>query len=258
MSMVEGAINNLAERIRHLETLEIEAANLPYASNIWTRAGTDIYQTNGGDDLLIRDAGGVARVIIDAATGDIGSGRAPTEEVDVYRATGVVTVQVESGDNSAARFRFVNTSHAYYAGVITGGDFGITDVTGVVHVIRIAPACVGRSINILPGEVVINENSGNVNLRWESDADINGLFCDAGLGRIGIHVGAPLAILHIDQGDGAAAIPAMILDQADISEGFINFIGSDRGVITGATNSVESVRVELGGVVRRLALYANA
>ena len=65
-------------------------------------------------------------------------------------------------------------------------------------------------------------------------------------------------MLDIDQSNNAAAIPVLELDQADVSEGFINFIGSDRGVITGATNSLASVRVELGGVVYRIALYVNA
>ncbi len=76
-------------------------------------------------------------------------------------------------------------------------------------------------------------------------------------GRIGFNVLAPLAQLHVDQSVNDAAIPVLILDQADISEGFINFIGSDRGVITGATNSLKSVRVELGGVVYRIALYVD-
>ena len=60
------------------------------------------------------------------------------------------------------------------------------------------------------------------------------------------------------QTGAAAGAPVIQLDQDDISEGFIDFLGSDRGVITGATNSVESVRAELNGVVRRIALYADA
>ncbi|KKM70519.1 hypothetical protein LCGC14_1439940, partial [marine sediment metagenome] len=76
--------------------------------------------------------------------------------------------------------------------------------------------------------------------------------------NVGIKITAPLAKLHIDQATSDAAIPVLTLDQADISEGFINFIGSDRGVITGATNSLKSVRVELGGVVYRLALFVDA
>lgn len=78
--------------------------------------------------------------------------------------------------------------------------------------------------------------------------------------RGGVNVTPPnlLATWHVDQPVDDAAIPVIILDQADISEGFINFIGSDRGVITGATNSVGSVRAEINGVVYRLALYADA
>ena len=79
-----------------------------------------------------------------------------------------------------------------------------------------------------------------------------------GLGNVGINIAAPLAKLHIDQATAGAAIPVLTLDQADISEGLINFIASNRGVIPGATNSTTSVRVEHGGVTYRLALYANA
>jgi len=77
-------------------------------------------------------------------------------------------------------------------------------------------------------------------------------------GRLGVNIVAPAAQVHIDQSDNGAAIPVLSLDQADTSDGFINFIGSDRGVITGATNSLESVRVEINGAVRRLALYVDA
>ncbi len=78
-------------------------------------------------------------------------------------------------------------------------------------------------------------------------------------GEIGFGgVDAPAAQLHIDQSSTTAAIPVLTLDQADESEGTIDFIASARGVITGATDSTESVRVELNGTVYRLALYADA
>ena len=77
-------------------------------------------------------------------------------------------------------------------------------------------------------------------------------------GRFGFNVSSPAAMLHIDQSSATGAIPVLTLDQADVSDGFINFIGSDRGIITGATDSAVSVRVELGGTVYRLALYADA
>jgi len=48
------------------------------------------------------------------------------------------------------------------------------------------------------------------------------------------------------------------IHQNDISEGCINFAASARGAITGATDSVQSVRVELNDTVYRVALYADA
>jgi len=65
----------------------------------------------------------------------------------------------------------------------------------------------------------------------------------------------PLTLLQ-DHLTGAQ--PCLTLGQDDISEGFIDFVGSARGAITGATNSTESARIELNGTVYRLALYADA
>jgi len=68
----------------------------------------------------------------------------------------------------------------------------------------------------------------------------------------------PATSVTINQATTDAAIPVLELEQADISEGLINFVGSDRGTITGATDSVSSIRVELGGTIMRLAMYADA
>ena len=93
-------------------------------------------------------------------------------------------------------------------------------------------------------------------LQWRYDNSVK-LTMDTS-GNVGIGTASPVAKLHIDQSSTTEGIPVLVLDQADVSEGFINFIGSDRGVITGATNSLESVRVEINGVVRRIAVYVDA
>ena len=54
------------------------------------------------------------------------------------------------------------------------------------------------------------------------------------------------------------AAPCLVLGQVDVSEGFINLVGSERGVITGVTNSTQSARIELNGTIYRIALYADA
>jgi len=77
-------------------------------------------------------------------------------------------------------------------------------------------------------------------------------------GRVGVNLlGGLAAQLHIDQANAGGAMPVLLLNQGDTSEGFIDFVGTDRGVIA-AGNSVASVRVELNGTVYRLALYADA
>ena len=83
-------------------------------------------------------------------------------------------------------------------------------------------------------------------------------------GNVGIGVTAPLAKLHIDQSVADAAIPVLSLDQADISDGFINFIGataaSAAGPISSWTtgNSIQGfVRVEINGVQRWIAHYSD-
>ena len=110
---------------------------------------------------------------------------------------------------------------------------------------------------VAPSAIIFNSGSVDCDIRFRWDGG-EAMRVDGENGRVGIGVTAPLAMLHVDQSNDAAAIPTLILDQADISEGLINFIASDRGVITGATNSLKSVRVELGGVVYRMALYVDA
>jgi hypothetical protein len=74
---------------------------------------------------------------------------------------------------------------------------------------------------------------------------------------VGPATAAAAGQLHVDQDQGVGAIPVLVLDQADVSEGFINFIGDERGVIGEGTNSLKSARVELNGTVYRIALYAD-
>jgi hypothetical protein len=109
----------------------------------------------------------------------------------------------------------------------------------------------GSSTNV---QLQLRDGAGAVTVVIRSSGDTSFIG-----GKTGFGISAGLAgQVHIDQAVDDANIPAIVIDQADISEGTINFIASDRGVIDEGDSSVESVRVELGGVVRRLALYADA
>jgi len=80
-------------------------------------------------------------------------------------------------------------------------------------------------------------------------------------GNVGIGIDAPLAKCHIDQSNASGALPVLSLDQADISDGFINFIGataaSAAGPISSWTNATINgfVRAEVNGAQVWLATY---
>lgn len=83
-------------------------------------------------------------------------------------------------------------------------------------------------------------------------------------GRVGIGTGftAPTAQTHIDQNSTTAAIPVLNLDQADLSEVFINFIGGVSTASSGpiwqsgtAATLTHKVRVSFNGNDRWLYLY---
>jgi len=146
------------------------------------------------------------------------------------------------------------------------GNLTIDSVAGYVDL-----RCVGTSDVPLAGGILMGTSDAWWGLRFAAtdladlclDRNYGGneyevLRFDRSTGHVQIGTAVDNGMVAIDQSNNAAAIPVLTLDQADESEGFINFIGSDRGVIAGATGSAVSVRVELDGTVYRLALYADA
>lgn len=64
------------------------------------------------------------------------------------------------------------------------------------------------------------------------------------------------AVVEIRQTHTGGAVPCLELDQDDASEAFIDFVGSEKGVIDEGTSSLESVTIAVNGTLRRLAVYA--
>ena len=60
-------------------------------------------------------------------------------------------------------------------------------------------------LTITDTDVIINEDSDDVNFRVESNGQANMLFVDGGEDRIGVGIGVPLARLHIQGSDGAVS-----------------------------------------------------
>ena len=85
-------------------------------------------------------------------------------------------------------------------------------------------------------------------------------------GRVGIAVSAPTAQLHIDQSSASGAVPVLKLDQGDVDDSFIDFIGTTAGdstrslSISTATASAKfgAIRVEINGVHKWIRVYDTA
>jgi len=187
-----------------------------------TGAGVNINtHTDAGDDFAVN----TSMLVVSGDTGAMGFGTAtPTHIFDIECGGGYLRV----ADTYAHIIQHNNNASTYWT--LAPRDGGHLDIS-----------VLGSD----PTTTIIA--ASNTVLRIDSTGKVS----------IGANL-TPLAKLHIDQATNDAAIPVLSLDQADISDGFINFIGSDRGVIAAATASLKSVRVELAGVIYRLALYVDA
>ena len=88
------------------------------------------------------------------------------------------------------------------------------------------------------GGTTFNDGAVDHDFRAEGDTDPNLLTTDAGLERVGVGIalGGHLAKLHVDQFSTSAAIPVLLLDQADVSEEMIEFVTT-----IGVGNAIEAI-----------------
>ena len=95
------------------------------------------------------------------------------------------------------------------------------------------------------------------------DAHISTLMIITSAGNVGIGTESPTAQLHIDQASSSGAIPVLKLDQADVDDSFIDFIGTTASDQTKSLSTDTSVgaltghiKIEINGSPFWLAYYA--
>ncbi len=82
-------------------------------------------------------------------------------------------------------------------------------------------------------------------------------------GKVGIGTASPTAELHIDQASSSGALPVLKLDQADVDDSFIDFIGTSaadgsRSVSSDTTTDSAkfgAIRIEINGVTKWIRIY---
>ena len=82
-------------------------------------------------------------------------------------------------------------------------------------------------------------------------------------GNVGIGTASPTSSLHVDQSSTSGAVPVLKLDQADVDDSFIDFIGttaSDGSKSISSDTTEDSakfgaIRVEINGVTKWIRIY---
>jgi len=113
------------------------------------------------------------------------------------------------------------------------------------------------------GTIVFNEDAQDIDFRIEGSTDVDLVHVDASVDAVGIGIALPLAKVHIDQASAAGAKPVLALDQGDIDDTFINFIGTSaadgsRSISSDTTEDAAkfgAYRVEINGVLKWVRIY---
>jgi hypothetical protein len=213
-----------------------------WSSHLGYDGGTDTLQTGGGQ-LGVRAIGAslVLRTMQDAL--DSGGG---DNTLTLPTAYGI---DININLNSSATANRITVTN------LTGLSIGVVGTAGTVTVTT------PISLQLAAWPSSPTYTNGPYAIVQEGDGDTNWLAGHTYIGRLNRPTAALAndAKLTVDQQNASAAIPAVIIDQADLSEGTINFIASARGTgSTAASDIQDTVRVELNGTVYRLALYTDA
>lgn len=141
----------------------------------------------------------------------------PAGGVSLWQRTGTILHPVTSGDSaSASRFGSDGDPDTY---IDFPGTDRITIVAGGVSFITIIEDDIQDTIRI-------NPDSLNIDFRMKSQNNINMLFMNSSLDRIGIGTGTLDSTLTVRQNDDTAAIPVQSLEQTDVDEPFMKYIGT--------------------------------
>lgn len=151
----------------------------------------------------------------------------------LYSGGGVV--QAYNRDTSAYTSLTLAGSTISLAGACTFTQGITVDVTSTIGGIRLTKSDGSNTIweSDSNQDLAITTNGGNLYLGAAISAKHLSIANASGRVGIGVGTGTIGAQLHIDQSSTTAAVPVLTVDQADVSEEFIRFIGtSANGVLT--------------------------
>lgn len=202
--------------------LNLDTANKSFVVNL-NQSGTT-FDINNGSTLFTIDQNGDAQLSGSFIVGDgeyIGS------------ASDSDAIQIESDGDVVLSQDLTVTGPIYinnYLYHLNDGDTGIIFgddsfyfVAGNLNMLKVVEAALGND------EVIINDTQVDINFRWESDTNANGLLCDAGNGNVSINAASlsanyDLALL----GDGVLCLKETSTPTADTNYGKVYCKNDDK------------------------------
>ena len=190
--------------------------------------------------LHITDLGTNNFLAIDT-TGDVGIGTS-TPQTNLHIESGVPTIRLS--DSNAATDQEVAALIEFYRG-------NLTNRVGFLAMDSFSNDILKLATDYAAGEIAFSTGSSSEAVRIDST------------GKVGIGIGTPTAKLHTDQASTTGAIPVLKLDQADIDDTFIDFVGTSaadgsRSISSDTTEDAAkfgAVRVEINGTTKWVRVY---
>lgn len=157
-------------------------------------------------------------ILVQGSTGNVGVGATPQINFHVTRTV------AGAGNNRYFSVLLENVHDGNMGdGFGINWHFAIQDIAGVTN--RIAGIGVERDGADNSGKIILNT--------WLAGASVDHVALDAA-GNFGVGITSGMAgKVHVDQSSATGAKPVVVMDQADVSEEFIKFIGTAAaGVLT--------------------------
>ena len=181
----------------------------------------------------------------------------------IVRAAGAAGLRLEDdGGNKAIEILDLGKSVIFGDG--TGANsIKVDGAAGSVRQIAFSSAGLLRWLWSVSSEAESGGNAGsNLQLWSRSDAgsalNSSVIVVNRALGHVGFNT-EPAGQMHVDQASTTAAVPVLILDQADLSEEFIEFdstVAAGNPIDTAAVGTYYGkVRVSVNGTFKYMALY---
>lgn len=233
--------------------------------------GNDVSSTSG--NLTLTPVAGSAVVIDGAASFDAGVVTGITDLTVTGDLTVDTTTLYVDSANSRVGIGTITPSNLLDLQVGTSGNQYLLELTNFVSTstgsgvgIKFTQGSQKASGSILAGRDsnYSGDSTADSNLQFytsEDAVDAERMRISSS-GRVGVSVSSPTAQFHIDQSSSTAAIPVVKLDQGDVSEPFIDYIGTSAASAANSLsswttgNSVQGhIQIDVNGTKRWLRFY---